>query len=46
MEFARRTDDAGGDVTAAIHRWLVETGRVTPDARIVHLEIRTWRPRA
>ncbi|MET9439001.1 helix-turn-helix domain containing protein [Streptomyces sp. NPDC006551] len=44
-EFARRTDDAGGDVTAAVHQWLVETGRIDPDARILHLEIRTWRPR-
>ncbi|WP_326585402.1 helix-turn-helix domain containing protein [Streptomyces sp. NBC_00481] len=44
-EFARRVNAAGGDVTAAIHRWLVETGRIQPDAHILHLEIRTWRPR-
>lgn len=43
--FARRVDAAGGDVTAAVHQWLVETGRIRPDAQIIHLEIRTWRPR-
>ncbi|MFI2041240.1 helix-turn-helix domain containing protein [Streptomyces bottropensis] len=43
--FAQRVDVAGGDVTAAVHRWLVETGRIRPDAHIIHLEIRTWRPR-
>ncbi|SDE24180.1 helix-turn-helix domain-containing protein [Streptomyces prasinopilosus] len=44
-DFARRVDAAGGDVTAAVHRWLVETGRIRPDAHILHLEVRTWRPR-
>ncbi|MFJ7423897.1 helix-turn-helix domain containing protein [Streptomyces uncialis] len=44
-DFARRVDTANGDVTAAVHRWLVETGRINPDAHITHLEIRTWRPR-
>ncbi|MFE1296604.1 helix-turn-helix domain containing protein [Streptomyces sp. NPDC058731] len=44
-DFARRVDAVGGDVTAAVHQWLVETGRIRPDARIVHLEVRTWRPR-
>ncbi|MEV6946794.1 helix-turn-helix domain containing protein [Streptomyces sp. NPDC051172] len=44
-DFARRVDAAGGDVTAAVHQWLVETGRIRPDAQIIHLEIRTWRPR-
>ncbi|MET8978995.1 helix-turn-helix domain containing protein [Streptomyces sp. NPDC004539] len=44
-DFARRVDAAGGDVTAAVHQWLVETGRIRPDAHIIHLEIRTWRPR-
>ncbi|WP_328842830.1 helix-turn-helix domain containing protein [Streptomyces sp. NBC_00258] len=43
--FARRVDAASGDVTAAVHQWLVETGRIRPDAHIIHLEIRTWRPR-
>ncbi|MGW7786862.1 helix-turn-helix domain containing protein [Streptomyces tricolor] len=44
-DFARRVDAARGDVTAAVHQWLVETGRIRPDAQIVHLEVRTWRPR-
>ncbi|HEY8986379.1 MAG TPA: helix-turn-helix domain containing protein [Streptomyces sp.] len=44
-DFARRVDAAGGDVTAAVHQWLVETDRIRPDAQIIHLEIRTWRPR-
>ncbi|WEH12222.1 helix-turn-helix domain containing protein [Streptomyces sp. VNUA24] len=44
-DFARRVDAAGGDVTAAVHQWLVDTGRIQPDAHILHLEIRTWRPR-
>ncbi|MFK0288041.1 helix-turn-helix domain containing protein [Streptomyces sp. NPDC090499] len=44
-DFARRVNAASGDVTAAVHQWLVETGRIHPDAHIIHLEIRTWRPR-
>ncbi|TGN72311.1 helix-turn-helix domain containing protein [Streptomyces bauhiniae] len=44
-DFARRVDAVGGDVTAAVHQWLVQTGRIHPDAHITHLEIRTWRPR-
>ncbi|MYY08618.1 helix-turn-helix domain containing protein [Streptomyces sp. SID4919] len=44
-DFAHRVDTANGDVTAAVHQWLVETGRINPDAHITHLEIRTWRPR-
>lgn len=44
-DFARRVDAAGGDVTAAVHQWLVETGRIRPHAHILHLEVRTWRPR-
>ncbi|HKR49807.1 MAG TPA: hypothetical protein VJT72_09555, partial [Pseudonocardiaceae bacterium] len=44
-DFARRVDAAGGDVTAAVHQWLVETGRIHEGAHINHLEIRTWRPR-
>jgi hypothetical protein len=43
-DFARRIDATGGDVTAAIHQWLVETDRIHADAQIAHLEIRTWRP--
>ncbi|MGW7005845.1 helix-turn-helix domain containing protein [Streptomyces sp. NPDC054933] len=44
-EFAQRVDAAGGDVTAAVRQWLVETRRIHADAHITHLEIRTWRPR-
>ncbi|WP_180685600.1 helix-turn-helix domain containing protein [Streptomyces gossypiisoli] len=44
-DFARRVDAAGGDVTAAVHQWLVEGGRIRADAQIIHLEVRTWRPR-
>jgi hypothetical protein len=33
------------DVTAPIHQWLIDTGRIHPDAHITHFEIRTWRPR-
>ncbi|TXS66091.1 helix-turn-helix domain containing protein [Streptomyces sp. me109] len=44
-DFARRVDAAAGDITAAVHQWLVETGRIRPDAHIIHLEVRTWRPR-
>ncbi|MFJ3941771.1 helix-turn-helix domain containing protein [Streptomyces parvus] len=44
-DFARRVDAAGGDVTAAVHQWLVESGRIRADAQIIHLEVRTWRPR-
>ncbi|MGX1886922.1 helix-turn-helix domain containing protein [Streptomyces sp. NPDC055287] len=44
-DFARRVDAVGGDVTAAVHRWLLETGRIHEEAHITHLEIRTWRPR-
>ncbi|MFJ7593361.1 helix-turn-helix domain containing protein [Streptomyces sp. NPDC097617] len=44
-DFARRVDATAGDVTAAVHQWLVETGRIHSHAQITHLEIRTWRPR-
>ncbi|WLQ45631.1 helix-turn-helix domain containing protein (plasmid) [Streptomyces laculatispora] len=44
-DFAQRVDQTNGDVTAAVHQWLVETSRIRPDAHITHLEIRTWRPR-
>ncbi|MFJ2967573.1 helix-turn-helix domain containing protein [Streptomyces collinus] len=44
-DFARRVDAAAGDVTAAVHQWMVETGRIREDAQILHLEVRTWRPR-
>ncbi|MFF6787324.1 hypothetical protein [Streptomyces sp. NPDC012510] len=39
-------DAGGGDVTAAaVYQWLVETEHVRLDARIIHFEVRTWRPR-
>ncbi|MFF4424742.1 helix-turn-helix domain containing protein [Streptomyces sp. NPDC001549] len=44
-DFARRVDATGGDVTAAVQQWLVETGRIHSHAHITHLEIRTWLPR-
>ncbi|MEW1926787.1 helix-turn-helix domain containing protein [Streptomyces sp. NPDC088360] len=44
-DFARRVDATGGDVTAAVHQWLVESSRIHSDAHITHLEVRTWRPR-
>ncbi|MCP9985349.1 helix-turn-helix domain containing protein [Streptomyces sudanensis] len=44
-DFARRVDAAGGDVTAAVRHWLVETGRIREDTHILHLEVRTWRRR-
>ncbi|WP_042435121.1 hypothetical protein [Streptacidiphilus anmyonensis] len=36
---------AGGDVTAAVLKWLVETGRATEDAEIIYIEVRGWTPR-
>jgi hypothetical protein len=45
VDFAQRVDAASGDVTAAIHQWLVENGRIREEAQILHLEVRTWRPR-
>ncbi|MGW6521717.1 helix-turn-helix domain containing protein [Streptomyces sp. NPDC054962] len=45
VDFARLVDAAAGDVTAAIHQWLTESGRIREDAQIIHLEVRTWRPR-
>ncbi|MGW1365217.1 hypothetical protein ACWCQP_48720 [Streptomyces chartreusis] len=38
-DLALRVDAAGGDATAAVHQWLVETGRIRSDAQIIHLEI-------
>ncbi|MEV6655104.1 hypothetical protein [Streptomyces sp. NPDC051219] len=45
VEFKAMVDAAGGDVAAAVRGWLVDTGRLDPDAIIVHLEIRAWKPR-
>ncbi|MFE7111132.1 hypothetical protein ACFU98_42755 [Streptomyces sp. NPDC057575] len=38
-------DAAGGDVAAAVQRWLVDNDRIEPDTPIVGLEIRSWMPR-
>lgn len=43
VEFKAMVDAAGGDVTAAVKGWLVETGRMHPEAEIVYLEIRAWK---
>lgn len=43
-EFKQMVDAAGGDVTAAVKGWLVDTGRIHPEAEIVYLEIRAWKP--
>ncbi|WP_316779558.1 hypothetical protein [Streptomyces sasae] len=43
VQFKQMVDAAGGDVTAAVKGWLVDTGRMHPEAEIVYLEIRAWR---
>ncbi len=45
-EWQQRVDAHGGDVAAAIRAWLIDTGRLRPDARITHLEVRGWKPRS
>ncbi|MFE0200488.1 hypothetical protein ACFW0I_32735 [[Kitasatospora] papulosa] len=45
VQFKAMVDAAGGDVAAAVHTWLTATGRLDPEAIIVGLEIRAWRPR-
>ncbi|MFD8418185.1 hypothetical protein [Streptomyces sp. NPDC059466] len=40
-DFARRVDAAAGDAIAGVHQKRVETGRIRPDAHIIHLEVRT-----
>jgi hypothetical protein len=42
-EWQERVDAAGGDVAAAVKNWLIETGRLRPDAVLTHLEIRGWK---
>ncbi|MEY9966588.1 putative transcriptional regulator [Streptacidiphilus sp. MAP12-16] len=44
VEWMHRVDQADGDVTAAVRGWLIETGRIHPDAVITHIEIRGWKP--
>ena len=43
-EWKDRVDAAGGDVAAAVRDWMVETGRLDPDAVLTHLEVRGWTP--
>ena len=43
-EWQQRVRAAHGDVHAAVRDWLVETGRLNPDARITNLEVRGWKP--
>ena len=31
-----------GDVAAAVHGWMVETGRLDPEAELTHIEMRGW----
>lgn len=42
VQFKAWVDAAGGDVTAAVQKWLVDTGRIEPGTEIVGLEIRAW----
>ncbi|MFD5656157.1 hypothetical protein [Streptomyces hirsutus] len=39
LEFKQMVDSVGGHVTAAVKGWLVDTGRMHPEAEIVYLEI-------
>jgi hypothetical protein len=43
-EWQQRVQAANGDVAAAVRGWLVDTGRIHPDARITNIEIRGWKP--
>jgi hypothetical protein len=43
-EWKTRVDAAGGDVAAAVRGWMVDTGRLAPDATLTHLEVRGWVP--
>ncbi|MFG2630378.1 hypothetical protein [Streptomyces sp. NPDC048473] len=45
-EFKAMVDAAGGDVAAAVQKWLVDNDRIEPGTPIVCLEIRAWMPRA
>lgn len=44
VEWKGRVDAAGGDVAAAVRDWMVDTGRLDPDAALTHLEVRGWTP--
>ncbi|MFF0448086.1 hypothetical protein ACFYT4_17035 [Streptomyces sp. NPDC004609] len=43
-EFKAMVDATGGDVAAAVQKWLVDNDRIEPGARIVGLESRAWKP--
>ncbi|MFD5066203.1 hypothetical protein ACFWNO_49135, partial [Streptomyces sp. NPDC058394] len=43
-EFKALVDAAGGDVAAAVQKWLVDTDKIEPGTPIVGLEIRAWKP--
>ncbi|MGW3328305.1 hypothetical protein [Streptomyces virginiae] len=42
--FKALVDAAGGDVAAAVQKWLVDTDKIEPGTPIVGLEIRAWMP--
>jgi predicted transcriptional regulator len=42
-EWQQRVEAANGDVAAAVKNWMVETGRLRPEAVLTHLEIRGWK---
>ncbi len=42
--FKALVDAAGGDVAAAVQKWLVDTDKIKPGTQIVVLEIRAWMP--
>ncbi|GAA1552962.1 hypothetical protein [Streptomyces globosus] len=44
VEFKAWVDAAGGDVAAAVQKWLVDTDKIEPGTAIVGLEIRAWKP--
>lgn len=43
-EWQQRVAHSGGDVSAAINEWMVETGRLAEGASVTHLEVRGWKP--
>ncbi|MEW1699305.1 MULTISPECIES: hypothetical protein [unclassified Streptomyces] len=43
-EFKALVDASGGDVAAAVQKWLVDNDRIEPGTSIVGLEIRAWKP--
>ncbi len=44
-QFKAMVDAAGGDVAAAVQKWLIDNDRIEPGTQIVGLEIRAWMPR-